>query len=414
MNGFRGWSAAILGVGFAFVQVQASQAVNRAELKKIAQDVTVLIQDFQGSGWGSGVIIRRDGQTYTVLTSRHVVENEVALNLKLPDGWVYTVNQQFILSLPDVDLALIQFSSSKSYRVVEIGSATQNLVGSTTFVAGFPASMTNLSKPIFYCNYGKISVNEDHSLGDGYALGYSNLVLPGMSGGPVLSQDGRLIGISGYISTKPDISQNSQLLEDKSLSIYGTSYAVPIDFFLNLVPQIRYSSIFSISSVSVNLKAKSSDYFMSAVKKINSGDFDGAINDFTQDIDNHPKHALAYNDRGFARRKLGDEQGAIKDYDQAIKVNPGNVDAYYRRGVARYNLKDRQGAIKDYNEALRLNPNYANAHYNSGIARHHLGDNRGAIRAFWQAANLYKSQGQTKDFQDAIDKIKLINGSIGS
>ena len=96
MSGLRGWFSAILGVGFALVQVQTSQALNKAELKKIAQNITVLIQDFQGSGWGSGVIVRRDGQTYTVLTSRHVVEGEVDLNLRLPDGEVYTVNQQFI------------------------------------------------------------------------------------------------------------------------------------------------------------------------------------------------------------------------------------------------------------------------------------------------------------------------------
>jgi S1-C subfamily serine protease len=405
MSSLRGWSAAILGVGFALVQVQASQALNKAELKKVAQNITVLIQDFQGSGWGSGVIIRRDGQTYTVLTSRHVVEGEATLNLKLPDGKVYPVAEQFIRSLPDIDLALIQFSSAKSYHVAEFSSATKNPVGNTTFVSGFPASAMHPSKPSFYVNYGKMSVNEAHSLGDGYALGYSNLVLPGMSGGPVLSQDGRLIGISGYISTKLDISQNSQLLGDKSKTIYGTSYAIPIDFFLDLVPQIKYSSIFLVSSIP---ELKKFDYFMSAVSKTKKGDFTGAIKDFTQDIQSHPRHALAYNDRGFARRKLGDEEGAIKDYDQAIQLNPRNVDAYYSRGVARHTLNDRQGALKDYNEALRLNPNFADAYYNSGIVRHHLGDNQGAIRVFQQAANLYKSQGQTKDFGDAIAQLQLL------
>ena len=409
MNVYRGWSTAILGAGLALLQVQNSQALNKAEVRKIAQSITVLIQDSQNSEWGSGVIVRRDNQTYTVLTARHVMEGEVSFNLKLPDGEIYPVNQKFVRLLPDVDLALIQFSSAKFYHVAQMSSATHHPVGSAIFAAGFPASMTNPSKPVLYFNFGKISVNEDHSLGDGYALGYSNLVLPGMSGGPVLNQDGRLIGISGYITALPDISQSPQLFGDKSLSIYGTSYAVPIDFLLNLVPQIKYSSTFSLSVIPSASGSKKFDYFMSAVSKIKKSDFTGAINNFTQDIQDHPRHALAYNDRGFSRHKLGDEQGAIKDYDQAIQLNPRNVDAYYSRGVARYNLRDRQGAIQDYNEALRLNPNHANAYYNSGIARHYLGDKSGAVKAFRQAANLYKSEGQTKDFQDAIAQIQSLD-----
>jgi tetratricopeptide (TPR) repeat protein len=407
MSHYSGCSAAILGIGFALIQVQTSQALSHVEIRNIAQSITVLIQNVQDSAWGSGVIIRRDNQVYTVLTARHAIEGGTALKLTLPDGEIYSVKENSIRVLPDVDLALVQFDSTQSYRVAQIGSAKNNSVGSASCLAGFPASPTVQSKPRFYFNCGNILVNASHSLGDGYALGYSNLTLPGMSGGPVLGKDGKLMGIGGYSATQLDKSQNSQLLEDNSFSIYGTSYAVPINIFLNLVPQIKVSSKFSISNIS---SVKSFDYFMSAVEKLNQNNFKGAINDFTEDIRSHPHHALAYRDRGFARRKLGDDRGAIGDYDQAIRLHPNNADAYYSRGVSRYNLQDRQGAIKDYSQAIRLNPNFANAYYNTGIARHRLGDRQGAIKAFRQAADLYKSQGQTKDCQDAIDKIQSIDG----
>jgi tetratricopeptide (TPR) repeat protein len=405
MRHYSGCSAAILGVGFAFIQVQTSQALSHVEIKNIAQSITVLIQNSQDLTWGSGVIIRRDAQVYTVLTARHVIEGETALKLTLPDGEIYSVKEKLVRALPDVDLALIQFKSPQSYRVAQIGNAKNSSVGSVSCLSGFPASSITQSKPRFYFNCGNILVNVPHSLGDGYALGYSNLALPGMSGGPVLGKDGKLIGIGGYIATQSDKLQNSQLLEDSSFSIYGTSYAVPINSLLNLVPQVKDSSRFSVSNVS---SAKTFDYFMSAVEKLNQNDFKGAINDFTEDIRSHSNHVLSYSDRGFARRKLGDEQGAIRDYDRAILLHPNNADAYYSRGVSRYNLKDRQGAIKDYGQAVRLNPNYANAYYNTGMARHALGDRQGAIKAFRQAADLYKSQGQTKDCQDAIDKIQLV------
>jgi tetratricopeptide (TPR) repeat protein len=406
MSHYSGLSAAILGIGL-FIQVQTSQALSPVEIKNIAQSITVLIQNAQDSAWGSGVIIRRDNQIYTVLTARHAIEGETALKLTLPGGEIYSVKEKSIRILPDVDLALIQFESTRSYRAAQMGNAKNTSVGSASCLSGFPISSTAQSKPKFYFNCGKIVVNSARSLGDGYALGYSNLALPGMSGGPVLGKDGKLIGIGGYSATQSDKAHNSQLLEDSSFSIYGTSYAVPINCLLNLVPQIKASAKFSVANIS---SAKSFDYFMSAVEKINKNDFNGAIHDFTEDIRRYPNHALSYSDRGFARRKLGNDRGAIEDYDRAIRLHPNNADAFYSRGVSRYNLQDRQGAIKDYSQAIRLNPNFANAYYNTGIARHRLGDRQGAIKAFRQAADLYKSQGQTKDCQDAIDKIQSIDG----
>jgi hypothetical protein len=405
MSYYSGCSAAILGIGFAFVQVQTSQALSPREIKNIAQGVTVLIQNSQDSVWGSGVIMRRDHHTYTVLTARHVIEGETVLKLTLPDGKIYSLKEQSIRKLPDVDLALIQFDSTQSYPVAQVGNAKDSLAGSASCLAGFPVLSATQSKPRFYFNCGKVVVNAAHSFGDGYALGYSNLSLPGMSGGPVLDKDGKLMGISGYSATQVDRSQISQRLEESSFSIYGTGYAVPINTVLKLVPQIKAESRFSIANIS---STQSFDYFMSGVEKLNQKNFKGAIDTFTEDIRRHPHHALAYRDRGFARRMLGDDRGAIKDYDQAIRLHPDQADVYYNRGVSRHNLKDRQGAIRDYSQAIRLNPNFANAYYNSAIAWKGLGDRQGAIKAFRQAADLYKSQGQTKDYQDAIDKIQLI------
>jgi hypothetical protein len=71
MNYYRGFSAAILGIGVALIQVKAAQAISKAEISKTAQNITVMIQDAQNPKIsGSGVIIKREGQTYrTHLTS---------------------------------------------------------------------------------------------------------------------------------------------------------------------------------------------------------------------------------------------------------------------------------------------------------------------------------------------------------
>ncbi len=68
--------------------------------------------------------------------------------------------------------------------------------------------------------------------------------------------------------------------------------------------------------------------------------------------------------RGNTRLDLGDKQGAIEDYTQAIRLNPKYADAFYRRGKTRVALGDKQGAIEDYQQAasLSLEQNNTGAH----------------------------------------------------
>ena len=56
-------------------------------------------------------------------------------------------------------------------------------------------------------------------------------------------------------------------------------------------------------------------------------DLDGAIADFNQAIRLDPNYALAYRNRGNAKRKKGDVDGAIADYNRAIKLGPQSADA---------------------------------------------------------------------------------------
>ncbi|MEH2462784.1 tetratricopeptide repeat protein, partial [Nostoc sp.] len=92
----------------------------------------------------------------------------------------------------------------------------------------------------------------------------------------------------------------------------------------------------------------------------------------------------------------------------AIKINPNYSDAYYNWGNARSTLGDKKGAIEDYSQAIKINPNYSDAYYNWGNARSTLGDKKGAIEDFQKAADLYKKQGKTADYTDAINRVKKL------
>jgi tetratricopeptide (TPR) repeat protein len=136
------------------------------------------------------------------------------------------------------------------------------------------------------------------------------------------------------------------------------------------------------------------------------GDNWGAIADYDQAISLKPDYVAAYNNRGNIRSMLGNNQGAIADYDQAIHLQPDCAISYYGRGVARFDLGDNQAAITDYNQAIHLKPDYAEPHYGRGLICKEQGDRRRAIADFQKAADLYKQQGNSEWYQNALNQLK--------
>jgi S1-C subfamily serine protease len=368
-------SAAILGVSVALVQIQPAQALTKVEVSKIAQSVTVMIQDPQSPQTaGSGIIIKREGETYMVLTAHHVVKQSPDYQVMTPDKKMNPIVQGSIKPLPGVDLALVQFKSSASYSIAKMGDSAQNPSGSASFVAGFPGTTEVRSEPEYYFTSGEIATNGSRPNKEGYALAYSNPTLPGMSGGPVLNEQGELIGIHGRAENAA-VPQNAKLRDDIYVLKTEFNYAIPINTFLSLAPQVNKNLALRTPSPSISSAPKADDFFLQADEKLKRGDYKGAIADYDQAIRLNPKLAPAYNNRGWLRDELGDKQGAIADYDQAIRLDPKFAVAYGNRGFIRKALGDRQGAIADLQKA----------------------------------ATLYKSQGNEKSYQNTLRRLQKIN-----
>jgi len=87
---------------------------------------------------------------------------------------------------------------------------------------------------------------------------------------------------------------------------------------------------------------------------------------------------------GVEKANSGDYQGAIEDYNKAIEINPNKAEAYVNRAFAKGELGDFRGAIEDCNKAIELNPKYAEAFYNRGFAKGELGYSKAyeAIRKY--------------------------------
>ena len=92
-------------------------------------------------------------------------------------------------------------------------------------------------------------------------------------------------------------------------------------------------------------------YFKQGVEKYESGNYQGAISNWSKAIEINPQYALAYYNRALAKDGLQDYQGAIVDYTKAIEINPQYADPYSNRGIARELVNDLEGACRDWRKA---------------------------------------------------------------
>ncbi|MGE5655740.1 MAG: trypsin-like peptidase domain-containing protein [Actinomycetota bacterium] len=181
----------------AVLPLQTSQMVatlTAPQVNTIAKEITVRIQGPKG---GSGVLLEKSGSTYYILTNWHVVDQPGDYQVITPDGKRHSVYYSLIRRVPGVDLAVVPFSSSGSYRLAQLGNSSQVSQGKKVYVAGWPISGGSLRQPIFISTEGLVTRRQ--APWNGYTLVYSNLVRSGMSGGPVLDSEGRLVAINGIV-----------------------------------------------------------------------------------------------------------------------------------------------------------------------------------------------------------------------
>ena len=121
--------------------------------------------------------------------------------------------------------------------------------------------------------------------------------------------------------------------------------------------------------ITANANPLATQYFDQGVEKYDAGNYQGAIDDYTKAIEINTQYAIAYNNRGNAKRYLNDRQGAIADFTTAIEINPRFVLAYFNRGIDRFALGDLRAAITDYDKAIEIDPQFEDAYYYRASAK---------------------------------------------
>jgi len=219
---------------------QAKAQLSLNQLRDRGRAITVKV--LAGQGWGSGILIKKQGQVYTVLTNAHVLRIGNSYQIQTADGKIYTAQAIKSTQFPNDDLALLSFRSAKNYTIAAI--ATSSLaIGDETFATGYPDEQQGL---VF--TTGKVEYLLPQAFRGGYQVGYSNDIFKGMSGGPLLNRRGELVGING--KHKYPLWGNTYIFKDGSTPVLqvrqkfdASSWAVPIQTFLQLAPQFASRAV---------------------------------------------------------------------------------------------------------------------------------------------------------------------------
>ncbi|ABM79600.1 tetratricopeptide repeat-containing S1 family peptidase [Prochlorococcus marinus] len=397
---------------------------------RIAKAITVRIE---GATQGSGVLVKQEGNRYTVLTAWHVVSGNrpgEEVGIYTSDGNEHQLEQGSIQRLGEVDMAVLSFSSGSAYEVANVGDIKKVKHDQPIYVAGFPL---NNSQNLRY-ETGEVVANAEVGIDQGYQLLYDNTTVAGMSGGVLLNSDGDLVGLHGRGERDEQASSGELVMKT------GVNQGVPITYynlFASGAPVVvakntattaddylaqakasqsrkgREQTVIKLTTQALALRSSGGGYFLRAYAKKKLKDYQGAIADYSKALEINPEDANTFNNRGNAKHGLGDYQGAISDYTKAIELDPQHALAYDNRGYSKHDLKDYQAAIADYNKAIEIDPQYAIAYNNRGTAKDDLKDYQGAIADYNKAIELdpqhafaFSNRGITKrnlgDTQGAI------------
>lgn len=224
-------------------------------LESIARSITVGIAS--GDNWGSGILIRKSKNSkvfvYDVLTNYHVLLFGLGKQYQViaPDGKSYPATRMSLKNLSQQDLGILQFKSDKTYQIAKLSLKVKPQTGNKVLATGFPYEHRSEGIQGFTISWGTIEQLNSLAFGGGYAIGYTNVVKKGMSGGPLLNQQGVVMGINGIhqypLWGNPYVfvgGRAASLEEQKQMS--QLSWAIPMQTFLKLAPQFLASDKASI------------------------------------------------------------------------------------------------------------------------------------------------------------------------
>jgi Trypsin-like peptidase domain/Tetratricopeptide repeat len=370
----------ILGCTVALVfSANTAMAKTSTEIEQIARaaSVSIQLQNQDVDTITSGVLIHRQGNVYTIATTKHAVCADAGSTCTaVPPNNIYSIGmidgQKHQISGKDVklldgglDLVIIQFRSSRQYTVAKVAALGSLKIDDVVYTSGIAVkSDSTTDTNSFTFNRGEVLAAVNQRLKSdkgGYTIIYNASTAPGMAGGGVYNTAGQLVAIHGigdrYQSgTEPDDQSKVGKKIGYNRGISVSWLAQNLDKMgIKVRPTAEVQKLMSVKGITAD------EHFMTGLNKwIDPGsDVPGgkaqAIQEFSNAIQLNPKYTVAYFLRAYTYSQIQEFNKSLADYNQAIKLNPNYIGAYLNRGELKNNkLKDQAGAIQDFRQAAKI------------------------------------------------------------
>lgn len=199
-------------------------------------------REYKQSGLGSGVIVRKDGNTYYVLTNEHVAGSADEISVKLYDSREFTC--KLVGKDERKDIALLSFESKDDIPVASLGDSDKVQSGDICFAMGTPLGY-----------FGSVTQGIVSATGrDGSGIGNISdfiqtdaAINQGNSGGPLVNIYGEIIGINTWIASQSGGSQ-------------GLGFAIPINNVKKAISDFISDGKVTYGWMGVSLTALDKDY----------------------------------------------------------------------------------------------------------------------------------------------------------
>lgn len=168
------------------------------------------------NGMGTGVVI--DPRGY-ILTNHHVVDGVKQINVTLGDRRAYTA--RLVAHDRRTDLAVIKIRTGNQLPTIPIGTSSDLMTGESVIAVGNAYGYEHtVTRGIISALHRDVQVSETQSYEDLIQTDAS--INPGNSGGPLLSIEGRMVGLNVAVRA----------------GAQGIGFAIPVDMALEVAARI--------------------------------------------------------------------------------------------------------------------------------------------------------------------------------
>ena len=199
-------------------------------------------REYQTSGLGSGVIVRKTGNTYYVLTNNHVAGDATKISVKLNDE--RTFEAKLVGSDDRIDIALISFETKDILPVAKLGDSDKVKAGDICLAFGAPLGYSQSVTQGIVSATGR-SESSMSSISD--YIQTDAAINQGNSGGPLVNIYGEVIGINTWIASSSGGS-------------VGLGFAIPINNVKNAIDAFIKDGKITYGWLGVSLLEVSDEY----------------------------------------------------------------------------------------------------------------------------------------------------------